>query len=176
MPLFPAPFAVGDQPKVVVDPRVNSVPGLMNTPFTPPRRSRPAPPKFGNSIVFPPAVQPLPLVFTANRLVPLLRKSTKLPAKPLAAFTPRPVPLVFQPVEVVPVGSIRNCGLVVVADPPVKIVPFSSNGGVDAAPLVDWITCPVRVPPASGSLVASAPPPDDPNAEVKAFRVIMVIR
>ena len=40
--------------------------------------------------------------------------------------------------------------MVVVADPPVKIVPVIRMGGVDAAPLVDWINWPVSVPPARG--------------------------
>ena len=62
------------------------------------------------------------------------------------AFTPNNVPSVDHPVLVVPAGSIRNSGFVVVAVPPVKTVPVTDIAGVDAAPLtVKMFACPSRV-------------------------------
>ena len=49
-----------------------------------------------------------PADVNATVLVPFTCRSSRFPAKPLAALTPRPVPLVLQDVEVVPVGSITT--------------------------------------------------------------------
>jgi hypothetical protein len=68
--------------------------------------------------------------------------------KPLAALTPRPVPLVLHAVDVAPVGSIRSCGLVVVDVPPEYQVPVSETGGPEATPVAvlikrpDWVILP----------------------------------
>lgn len=58
---------------------------------------------------------------------------------------PKPVPAVDQPVEVVPAGSINNCGLLVVAVPVVNQIPESSSAGVEAAPGVELVSAPLRV-------------------------------
>ena len=78
-----------------------------------------------------------------KNLAPFTCKSSRLPANPLAALTPRPVPLVLHAVEVVPLGSIRSWGLVVVAVPPLNHVPLSFRGGVEAAPARLRATSPV---------------------------------
>ena len=77
--------------------------------------------------------------------VPLTCKSNRFPVNPLAALTPKPVPLTLQAFDVVPAGSIRNCGLVVVVVPPVNHVPVSECGGALAEPLVLWIHLAVSV-------------------------------
>lgn len=82
---------------------------------------------------------------TLKRLVPLDWKSTRFPPKPEAELTPKPVPEVFQAVVVAPVGSIRTCGLVVVAEPPENQVPVRVKGGIEAAPTKESICCPVNV-------------------------------
>src|SRR5258708_1261923 len=63
----------------------------------------------------------------------------RLPVKPVPALTPRPVPFVDQALLVAPAGSIRSCGLVVVALPPVNQAPLTSTDGVDAAPAVELV-------------------------------------
>jgi hypothetical protein len=49
----------------------------------------------------------------------------------------------------VPVGSTTKVGFVVVAVPPVKVVPVRLITGADAAPFALLIRAPVRVPPVS---------------------------
>jgi hypothetical protein len=81
---------------------------------------------------------PPPELETLNLLTPANCASIRFPVNPLAALTPSPVPLVDHPVEVVPVGSIKIYGFVVVAEPPVIHVPSSFSAGpspVDSAPL-----------------------------------------
>ena len=75
-----------------------------------------------------------PAAVNLATLVPATCASHKLPANPLAALSPSPVPDVLHPVDVVPVGSMRSWGLVVVAEPPVNLVPVRLPGGTEAAP------------------------------------------
>ena len=84
-------------------------------------------------------------LLTRNRLLPFTCKSSRLPVNPDAELTPSPVPFVLHPVEVAPVGSIKSCGFVVVAVPPVNHVPVIVAGGVDAAPLSEEMSCPESV-------------------------------
>src|SRR5438093_6288768 len=67
------------------------------------------------------------------------------PVKPDATLTPNAVPLVLQPVDVVPVGSINTNGFVVVAEPPVKIVPVKVAADVDAAPFKEFVNVAIIV-------------------------------
>ena len=77
----------------------------------------------------------LPEASTFALETPFTCKSRRFPAKATAELIPKPVPAVLHPVEVVPAGSIKSCGLVVVASPPLNQVPVSSDTGVEAAPL-----------------------------------------
>ncbi len=78
-----------------------------------------------------------PEAFTVNSLVPPTWRSTRLPVKLEPAFTPRPVPEVDQAAEVVPAGSTKSCGFVVVALPPtVNQAPVTSSPESEAAPAV----------------------------------------
>lgn len=77
---------------------------------------------------------------TAKTLEAATWVSIKLPVNPEAAFIPKPVPEVDQLVEVVPEGSTKIWGLVVVALPPLNQVPVKETGGADTAPLVEKAT------------------------------------
>lgn len=82
-------------------------------------------------------VASVPSKLLLRRDVPETCSSMRLPVNPLAAFTPRPVPFVDHPVEVVPLGSININGFVVVALPPVTHVPVRLSAGpapLDNAP------------------------------------------
>lgn len=75
-----------------------------------------------------------PAAVTLNRLAPPICRSIRFPANPEAEFIPSPVPTVLQLVEVVPVGSIRRAGLVVVDVPAANQVPVMAMFGVEATP------------------------------------------
>ena len=94
---------------------------------------------------------------TLNLLDPATCKSIRLPVKPEAALPPSSVPLVLQPADVVPDGSMSIKGFVVVADPPVKIVPVSDSAGVLAAPLTDKMLAAVNVCAMPSSAKVSLP-------------------
>ena len=101
----------------------------------------------------------LPLDATENCRDPFTPPQNKSPKYPLGALTPNPVPAVFQLVEVVPAGSIRKYGLVVVEVPPVNQVPVSCTPGADAAPLTLLVqrVVSVMLPPPSTLLPVTAP-------------------
>jgi hypothetical protein len=71
--------------------------------------------------------------------------SSRFPKNPLGALTPIPVPAISQLLEVVPAGSIKNCGFVVVLVPPVNHVPDSVYGGALAAALAECVHLVARV-------------------------------
>jgi hypothetical protein len=121
------PFAPAAVPLPAVNASAVAVPEETSGVLTAPRNSRE------------------PLLATLAWLVPFTCRSSRFPANPLAALTPRPVPLVLQAVDVAPLGSIRNWGLVVVAVPPVNHVPVKVPGGADAAPFRLLIKRPLSV-------------------------------
>jgi hypothetical protein len=111
-----------EQAKYCDEPRHS--PTLLRRKFAPAESDiSPVPPPLGT--VIPPADD------TLNLLLPATCRSRRFPPNPLAALTPNPVPDVDHAVDVVPDGSTRMCGFVVVAVPPVNQVPVSTVAGED---------------------------------------------
>src|SRR4051812_29137718 len=89
-----------------------------------------------------------PVLSTAYFETPFTCWSSRLPVKPAAAFTPRPVPLTDHPVVTAPLASTSSCGLVVVDEPPVNHAPVVLIAGVLAAPATEVVIgLPVAIEP-----------------------------
>ena len=123
----------------------------------------------------PPAAVIAPLEATLVLNTPFNCKSIRLPAKPLAAFTPNPVPEVLQAAEVAPVVSIRKYGFVVVAEPVVAQVPLNS-AALPVKDPVDADSAPFTVennwPPVIFSATLSVIPPEAVNSPAMFVEVV----